>query len=214
MVSMDNFKSAVILAGGQSSRMEFDKQCLIINEKRLIFEIARKLENHFNDITIVTNKKEYYKDCKYNVVSDEMKNMGPLAGIAVGLKHSLSDYVYFIACDMPHIDGRYINYLKIKVEKDIQAKKSFDIYISNINNKIQLFQGFYKKELSHEINDYLLYGSKRSVISFYERTNKNVSYIDGKEFREHEFRNDIFINLNTKEELNLYKREVENYECS
>jgi len=79
MVSMDNFKSAVILAGGQSSRMEFDKQCLIINEKRLIFEIARKLENHFDDITIETNKKEYYKDCKYNVVSDEIKNMVPLA---------------------------------------------------------------------------------------------------------------------------------------
>jgi len=211
---MDNFKSAVILAGGQSSRMEFDKQCLIINEKRLIFEIARKLENHFDDITIVTNKKEYYQDCKYNVVSDEMKNMGPLAGISVGLKQSLSNYVYIIACDMPNIDARYIKYLKNKVQKDIQAKKSLDIYISNINNKIQLFQGFYKKELSHEINDYLLYGSKRSVISFYERTNKNVSYIDGKEFREHEFRNDIFINLNTKEELNLYKKEVENYECS
>ncbi|HSQ87578.1 molybdenum cofactor guanylyltransferase [Romboutsia sp.] len=205
---MDNFKSAVILAGGKSSRMEFDKQCLFINKKRLIFEVARKLEKHFDDITIVTNKKEYYKDCKYNLVSDEMKNMGPLAGISVGLKQSLSNYVYIIACDMPNIDDRYIRYMKNKIKKDIKSKKTFDIYIPKVNNRIQLFQGFYKKELEHEINEYLLYSSKRSIISFFDRTNKKVSYIDEREFKEHKFRNDMFINLNTKEDLNIYEKGI------
>lgn len=209
---MDKLKSAIILAGGQSSRMKFDKQCLIINEKRLIFEIARKLENHFNDITIVTNKKEYYKDCKYSLVSDEKKNMGPLAGIAVGLSKSISDYVYVIACDTPYIDDAYIAYMKDKIEQDIKAKSSFDIYISNINDKVQPFQGFYKKELEYEINDYLLYQSKRSMISFYETTNKKISYITNFEFEENKFKNNIFINLNTRDNLKMYEKEVSNYE--
>ena len=63
---MDNFKTAIILAGGKSSRMGFDKQLLFINEKRLIYSIACNLEKHFEDIIIISNKIELYKDSKYN----------------------------------------------------------------------------------------------------------------------------------------------------
>ena len=59
---MDNLNTAIILAGGKSSRMGFDKQFLVTNEKRLILDIAKKLKKHFKEIIIVTNKKEYYKD--------------------------------------------------------------------------------------------------------------------------------------------------------
>lgn len=205
---MDNFKSAVILAGGKSSRMEFDKQFLIIKEKRLIYEIAKNLEKHFDEIIIVSNKKEYYNDCKYKVVSDEIKDMGPLAGIAVGLKESTSKFVYIVACDMPNIDESYIKYLKKKVEKDIMINKESDIYLSKVNGRMELFHGFYKKDLSHEISSYLLNSSRRSIISFIERTNKIVSYVEDIEFLKKYFKYNIFVNLNTKKDLELYEKEI------
>lgn len=205
---MDNFKSAVILAGGKSSRMKFDKQCLVINEKKLIFEICEKLEKHFEDIIIVSNKKEYYKDCKYKVVSDEIKEVGPLGGMAVGLKESISEYVYFIACDMPHIDDKYIKYMKNKIEKDIESNVGFDMYICNVGGNIQFFQGFYKKELEESINNYLIYGSRRSIKSFCEQSNKKIKIIEEDEFKEQNFKEDIFINLNTQVDLNLYKNNL------
>ncbi|MGL4912377.1 MAG: molybdenum cofactor guanylyltransferase [Romboutsia sp.] len=205
---MDNFNSAVILAGGKSLRMEFDKQCLIIDNQRLIFKLAKKLEKHFKDITIVTNKKEYYEGCKYNLVSDKMQNKGPLAGIAVGLGQSISDYAYMIACDMPNIDDRYISYMKEKINKDIKNKANIDIYICKLDDRIQLFQGFYKKVLEEEINDYLINGSRKSIISFFEKTNKKVKYIECQEFKDMNFRKDIFINLNTKEDLNIYQKGI------
>lgn len=202
---MDDFKSAVILAGGKSSRMEFDKQLLVINEKRLIFSIAKNLERHFEEIIIVSNKKEYYKDCKYKVVSDELKEMGPLAGISVGLKYSSSKFVYIVACDMPNTDDKYIEYLKNKLAQDISLNNEYDIYLSKVNNNIELFNGFYKKELSEEIKNYLINGTKKSIISFYERCNKSVSYTCDLEFNKYKFKKDMFINLNTKEDLKLYK---------
>lgn len=205
MVKMDNFKSAVILAGGKSSRMKFDKQFLIIDEKRLIFNIAKNLEKHFDEIIIVSNKKEYYKDCKYKVVSDEIKDSGPLAGISVGLKNSSSKFVYILACDMPKIDGRYIEYIKEKIIQDIKLGVDNHIYLAKINNSIELFNGFYKKELSEEIKDYLINGTKKSIISFYERCNKNVSYTSDFEFNKYKFKKEMFINLNTKEDLDLYQ---------
>lgn len=142
---MDNLNTAIILAGGKSSRMGFDKQFLVINEKRLILDIAKKLKKHFKEIIIVTNKKEYYKDLGYKVVEDEIKGMGPLAGISVGLKNSSSLYAYIIACDMPILDDNYIKYIKAMVNKDIKDKKESHIYISILNDKIQLFHGAYKK---------------------------------------------------------------------
>lgn len=204
---MDNFKSAVILAGGKSSRMEFDKQFLIIKEKRLIYEIARNLEKHFDEIIIVSNKKEYYNDCKYKVVSDEIKDMGPLAGIAVGLKESTSKFVYIVACDMPNVDENYIKYLRKKVEKDIITDKECDIYLSKVNGRIELFHGFYKKNLSNQISRYLLSSSRKSIISFIERTNKTVNYVEDIEFLRKYFNYGIFVNLNTKKDLELYEKE-------
>ena len=208
---MDNFKSAVILAGGQSSRMKFDKQCIVIDNKRLIFEVAKKLEKHFEDIIIVTNKKQYYKNCKYKLVSDEVPNMGPLAGIAVGLEESISDYVYIIACDMPNIDDNYISYMKKKIRKDLKSEENIDVYICKVNDRLELFQGFYKKELAEEINYYLVNGSRKSVISFLERNNKKVKYIEDEEFRKIDSTKDIFVNLNTKEDLNIYQNQIKNH---
>ncbi|MGL5348522.1 MAG: molybdenum cofactor guanylyltransferase [Peptostreptococcaceae bacterium] len=205
---MDNIKSAIILAGGKSSRMQFDKQFLVIKEKRLIYEIAKNLEKHFNEIIIISNKKEYYTDSKYKVINDEMKDMGPLAGIAVGLKESNSKFVYIVACDMPKIDDNYITYLKEKIQVDIELQNDADVYISNINGQIELFHGFYKKELSDEINIYLLKSSKKSIISFFERTNKNVYYINDYEFMKNRFTNKMFTNLNTKTDLEFYEKEM------
>lgn len=204
---MDKLKSAIILAGGKSRRMEFDKQLLMREERRLIFHIAKNLENYFSDIIIVTNKQEYYKNCKYKIVSDKIKNVGPLAGISVGLEHSESEYVYIVACDMPNIDFRYIDYMNEKISRDIDNKNNFDIYLSQIDNRIELFHGYYKKSLSNEIYDYLINGTRKSIISFFEKNNKSVSYTDEVEFIKNGLDRNIFINLNTKEDLYLYNKE-------
>ncbi|MGL4913630.1 MAG: molybdenum cofactor guanylyltransferase [Romboutsia sp.] len=203
---MDNFKSAVILAGGKSSRMEFDKQFLVVDEQRLIFSIAKNLERHFDEVIIVSNKKDEYVDCKYTVVSDELKDMGPLAGMSVGLKYSSSKFVYIVACDMPNTDDGYIEYLKEKIGQDIKFDRSHDIYLSKIDDSIELFNGFYQKNLSDDIKDYLIKGTKKSIISFYERCNKSVSYVSDCEFNKYKFKKDMFINLNTKEDLFNYEK--------
>lgn len=208
MVDMDTFKSAVILAGGQSSRMKFDKQFLVINEKRLIYDIANKLECSFDEIIIVSNKKEYYRDSKYNIVSDEVKDMGPLAGIHVGLNESNSKYVYITACDMPNIDNKYIENVKVIIEEDISYSRETDLYLSKINNQVELFQGFYKKDLAQEILDYLINGSKKSIRSFYKQNNKSVTYVNSLSPVKESINSNIFVNLNTSEDLKLYENNI------
>ncbi|OXX84460.1 hypothetical protein AVM15_04300 [Paraclostridium benzoelyticum] len=193
-------KSAVILAGGKSSRMKFDKQLLVIDEKRLIYDLANKLENHFNEIIIVTNKPEFYNDCSYKVVVDEIKECGPLSGIHIGLKSASSEYVYFLACDMPNIDNNYIKFLKENIST------LYDVYITKVDKFAEPFHGVYKKSLYEDIEKFLLMSEKKSINRFLD--NKAVFYLNEDDFNRNHFDLNIFTNLNNQEDLKNFINEV------
>jgi len=114
---MNKFNTAVILAGGKSSRMGFDKQFLEINKKRLLDTQIHKLRKEFEEIIVVSNKTTQYIDVNYKIVCDEIKEIGPLGGIHVGLKNSTSKYTYITACDMPIISNDYIRFMKEKIKR-------------------------------------------------------------------------------------------------
>ena len=200
---MDLFKSAVILAGGQSTRMKFDKQLLCIDEKRIIYSIADKLKDEFEDIIIVSNKPEYYKDSNYKVVSDEIKLCGPLGGIHIGLKTSISKYVYFVACDMPNVDLNYIRHMK-----NIVKTSGIDACLSNINGRIEPFHGFYIKDMYNDIKSHLYNSNRKSILGFLELNNKKLIYISDDEFNKNKFNESIFLNLNTPKDLDNYIKET------
>lgn len=194
-------KSAVILAGGKSSRMKFDKQFLVIDEKRLIYDLATKLKEHFNEIIIVTNKPEFYNDCGYKVVVDEIKDCGPLSGIHIGLKSANSEYVYFLACDMPNIDNNYIEYLKENINT------LYDAYITKLDKFAEPFHGIYKKSLFNDIEKFLINSDKKSITRFLEA--KNVVYLNKDDFNKNNFNKNIFINLNNQKDLQNFVKEVD-----
>ncbi|WP_099188284.1 molybdenum cofactor guanylyltransferase [Tepidibacter mesophilus] len=188
---MNKFKSAVILAGGKSSRMKFDKQFLEINGVRLIDVLIEKLKMEFEEIIIVTNKKEFYKDYKVKIVSDEIKDKGPLGGIHIGLKNSSSEYVYFIACDMPIVNIDYVRYMK-SIIKDVDA------CVTKSQNHVEPLNSFYNKRIINDIKKHL-YTDKKSLFSFLNKM--NTMYINESKAREFSPKWDMFKNLNTQEDL-------------
>lgn len=196
---MKKFGSAVILAGGKSSRMGFDKQLITVNKIKLINNIINKLLQEFDEIIIVTNNPEYYNDLKCKVISDEIKGKGPLSGIHVALKNANSEYVYFTACDMPNINIKYIKYIKYKISNDIDA-------CVTLNGKfIEPFNSFYNKKLVKSI-EYQLKKEKRSIYALLQ--NKNCIYIKEEEARIFSPDLSMFLNLNTKEDLNYFIKRI------
>lgn len=193
---MEKFKTAVILAGGKSSRMGFDKQFLKINEKRVLDMMINKLKQEFEDIIIVTNKPEQYEGNGYRIVSDEIKGKGPMAGIHIGLKQSKSKYAYFVACDMPNIDIDYIKYMKEMI-KDSDV----DACITKIENRAEHLNAFYSRDVISDIENLFL-EDRRAIVNL---TNKvNTLYIEEKDARKYSPNWDMFLNINTKEELSNY----------
>jgi molybdopterin-guanine dinucleotide biosynthesis protein A len=193
---MKKFGTAVILAGGKSTRMGFDKQLLKINERRLIDNLRRKLNKVFDDIVVVTNRSEYYLGFPDKITKDIIVGKGPLSGIHAGLKVSYSQYVYFVACDMPNINLNYIEYMK-KELKDLKVKAC----VTRYGEWIEPFNAFYSKDMIENIEEHLS-NNRRSVNSLLSKL--PVHYIEEEKAREFSPNWDMFLNLNTKEELNDY----------
>lgn len=195
---MKKFGTAVVLAGGKSTRMGFDKQLLKINNRKVVEIIIHKLREEFDEIIVVTNNPEYYIGLCDKMTKDIFVDKGPLAGIHAGLIEATSEYVYFVACDMPNIKLDYIRYMKSKI-KNLEVEAC----ITKNGAWIEPFNGFYSRKMISNIEKYLSIGN--SSVNKLIRKSK-VYYIKEEETRKFSPKWEMFLNLNTREDLEKYEK--------
>ena len=197
---MKQFETAVILAGGKSTRMGFDKQLLTINDKLIYQGVFESLNGMFSDIVVVTNTPDLYKSSQIRTCCDEFSNMGPLAGIHVALKNAQSEYVYLLACDMPVINPDYIAYMKEKIQES-----GAQICVTRRNGRIEPFNAFYSVELLDDIERRLIEGNSSL---FNVITSANTFVVSEEEAAHFDSDLDMYLNLNTKGEYENYLKKV------
>lgn len=190
---MDLFGTCIILAGGKSSRMGFDKQFLRVDKRRLMYSIISKLENEFDEIIIVTNKPEHYIGISQKITRDILEDKGPLGGIHAGLKLAKSKYSFVIACDMPNVNLDYIRYMKTQT-----CKMGIT---TRFGDWIEPFCSFYSKDIVEDIENYLR-TEKRSINHLL--MDLDINYIEEEKAREFSPNWDMFLNLNTQNDLESF----------
>lgn len=94
--------TAVILAGGKSSRMGKDKGLIEVNGKPMIQHAIDTLQELKVPILIVANNP-LYEQFNCPVFSDEIPDKGPLGGIYTALMHAETESVLILSCDTPFI---------------------------------------------------------------------------------------------------------------
>jgi len=96
--------TAIILSGGQSTRMNgADKGLILFQKKPLIYHAISRLSTQSDEILISANREiEVYESFGYPVLQDSTNSfLGPLAGFLLGLTHAKQDYVLTVPCDSP-----------------------------------------------------------------------------------------------------------------
>lgn len=195
MNELNRFGTAAILAGGKSSRMGFDKQFIEFDGENIVKRNAEILRAMFNQIIVVTNRPSLYNDSDcIETVKDIIFQKGPLSGIHSALSYSKSSYVYFLACDMPEIDLKFIEFMKSQVDSD-----DIEICIPLKEGRMELFNGFYSRSLIPRIEK-LLEEEKRAIRNLVEESNSKIIDIDERA------EDKIFLNLNTQKELEDYRK--------
>ncbi|WML35045.1 molybdenum cofactor guanylyltransferase [Clostridium sp. OS1-26] len=192
---MKKVGTAVILCGGKSSRMGFDKSKIKIDGKLLLEIIGEKLEKIFDEIILVAEKEDKFENLKYKVVEDMEKNYGPAGGIYTGLKYASSKYVFFLACDMPKINIDYIKYLMSIVEQD-----ECDGLICKKDDWIEPLHAFYSKDL---IKDFQKGIEENRLVLYDIIKNSKIKYIPEEITKKYSPDLDIFVNLNYVKDLGI-----------
>ena len=102
-------KSAVILAGGLSSRFGQDKGLLQLAGKPLVRYVLDTVENVVDEkIVVVSCKGQVEKYLKAvgastKIIVDKIDARSPLAGAMTGFEEALGEYSLLLPCDTPFI---------------------------------------------------------------------------------------------------------------
>ena len=185
------FKNAIILAGGKSKRMKFDKQKLEVNGKRLIGRTIQILEEVFEKITVVTNRPELYDEYNVGIISDIYPGHGPISGIHTALYHANDDTIFVMACDMPYVNIEFIKYLYERYDGG-------DGVITLKGDHIEPLNAIYSKSLLGKIEENISKGRYR-ISDLVNESN----FVLVKEEKAMEFDPELkmFKNLNKPEDL-------------
>jgi len=160
--------SAIIFAGGKSSRMGQDKALLPFASYDTLSEFQyERLKSFFFKVYISSKSNKFNFDVE--VIEDKHKVSSPLVGIISVLEILEAHEVFILSVDAPFVDKKII-------EKLLAHKGDFDAIIPRSPNGIQPLCGVYKhsilplakkqlRENKHKIND-LLDKAKTLFIDF------------------------------------------------
>lgn len=116
--------SAIILAGGQASRMGGqDKGLILLNGRPMIDYVITRLKAQVDDMVISANRHHAdYARFGWPVFADHATDYaGPLAGIAACLPHCRHDWVLVVACDSPLLPTDLAAQLFSRRQRDTQV---------------------------------------------------------------------------------------------
>ena len=181
--------TAIILAGGKSSRMGRDKSLLSANNLPLIGKIVSQLKDHFPEIIIGANDIEKYRFLNLPVIPDLEEGKGPLMGIYSTLLRSKHEINFLVACDIPDINIEYVKEL-------IRQAKDHQIVIPTWNNgKHEPLFAVYRKSILDNVKNLLDSGQRKISLLFKSTDVKYMPLPDeGKWYK----------NLNTMEDYKKY----------
>lgn len=186
---------SAILAGGRSRRMKGKNKAFISIDggPPIIRRTIYTLKEISEEIFIVTNSPEDYKlyGKEAIIITDIIKEVGPLGGIHSVLSQTSKEAVFFVACDMPFLHNdiilSQINYF---------SKINCDCLVAKVGLSIEPLHGIYKKSLKNKIESFLKDNSDYAIRSFLK--NSDVGYF---ELEDNVFYRNAFRNLNTPEDL-------------
>jgi molybdenum cofactor guanylyltransferase len=120
---MENL-TAIILAGGKSSRMGSDKGLLPFRNKLMAQHVIDVAKEVAGDIIIVSNNGQYHQ-FGLPVYPDLIKDCGPMAGIYTGLCFSNTTANLVLSCDTPLVEKSLLVTLSKNFHENLDALVPF-----------------------------------------------------------------------------------------
>lgn len=179
--------TGIILAGGKSSRMGFDKGMAAFNGRAMVTWIIDTLQAVCTHSIIISNADAYHQ-LGLPVYADIYTDSGPLGGIYTGLKHSTTEYNLIMACDMPYVKPELLVQL-------LAFAEDYSIVVPSVNGQLEPLCGFYHKSILPEMEELLQQNTRKMQHVIRQFSHKEIQ-IEGSSPD-----SQMFANINTPEQL-------------
>ena len=186
-----HFVTGIILSGGKSTRMGEDKAFIELEGVPIVRRIYTLFKELFQEVIIVTNQQELFKNFDSKIYSDLIPNQGALGGLYTGLFFSTFQYSFCVACDMPFIKKALVQYIINHIEGE-------DVIVPRTEDGLQPLHAIYSKNCLDPIKIIMEQG-RYKIIDFYNQV--NVKIVEEKDFTVLDPLRESFINVNTPDEL-------------
>lgn len=188
--------TAIILAGGKSSRMGTDKALIKVNDENMLEGAVRALAGGFGELIVSANNKSY-DSLGIKTVSDVFPGRGPLSGIHAGMLASGNDVNFVVPCDMPFIDVKLALYM-------VELAAGFDVVVPKIGSYYEPLFAVYNKSCLPAVEAHLMAG-RNKVTRLYTDSGLKVRCVSESEIEKFGHSESLFFNVNTPVDLEQAK---------
>lgn len=133
--------TAVILAGGKSSRMKRDKLALRFGTSSLLASCVGRFSASFDTVYLSVGELSKYPEIEARRLVDIFKGCGPIAGLHAGLLGTEEEGVFLVAADLPYADpGAALRIMELSGDADV-------CITADSQSRYEPLFGFYRKTI-------------------------------------------------------------------
>jgi len=151
--------SAIILAGGKSSRMGRPKALLPFAGEPLIVHTVHTLRQLFADIVVVTAPAQELPPLPVTLVRDGVAYQGPVGGIYYGLQATRTEVCFVTSCDAPFLNLALITYL-------VSQMTDCDVVVPYWQGRLQPLHAVYRRSVAPLLRVQLERGELRTTLLY------------------------------------------------
>jgi len=182
--------TAVVLAGGRSSRMGKPKALLPFDNEPLIVHVVATLQRLFAEVVVVAAPGQELPAMPVTIVRDEVAHQGPVGGIYYGLTAAAPGISFVTSCDSAFLNPRLIAHL-------VSRMSQHDVVVPHWQGRLQPLHAVYRRSVLPLLEEQLARGELRPIYLFEKvRTLR----IDEDEIRRFDPDGSSFVNRNTRED--------------
>jgi molybdopterin-guanine dinucleotide biosynthesis protein A len=186
--------TGVLLAGGKSRRMGYDKARIMVGGQTLFCRSLDLLRRHFQAVFIAGDRPDLAPP-DLPVIADIYPGSA-LGGLYTGLRSAKTEWIFVAPCDMPHPDARILELL-------VSRRNGYDAVVPRTPEGYEPVFALYHKRCLPQMEAMLQQGQYR-IYDFYQRI--NIHFLDW-----HELPGDwqrSLLNINTPDQLARLREEL------
>src|SRR5687768_3993149 len=182
--------TAVVLAGGKSSRMGQPKALLPFDGEPLIAHIVGRLGHVFAETIVVAAPDQELPPLPVALVRDQVAYQGPVSGIYHGLTAATKEVCFVTSCDAPFLNLALISHLVSQIADS-------DVVVPFWQERFQPLHAVYRRSVAPLLHDQLERADLRPI-SLYPKVRTREIYED--KVRRFDPEGLSFLNINTPED--------------